>query len=96
MKDLLSKKHYCYKIHALLVKSRAYTPSIENPLFLQEDLIPPSMTVQKPQSPPSKNKGGSHYTCLIWQIKIFFVLDLKCPFCFDDFIIASPNADSVS
>ena len=54
------------------------------------------MTVQKPQSPPSKNKGGSHYTCLIWQIKIFFVLDLKCPFCFDDFIIASPNADSVS
>ena len=46
------------------MKSSAYTPSIENPLFLQENLIPPSMTVQKPQSPPSKNKGGSHYTCL--------------------------------
>ena len=32
MKGLLSKKHYCYKIHTLLMKSSAYAP----PPFLQE------------------------------------------------------------
>ena len=30
MKDLLSKEHYPYKIHTLLMKSNAYTPP---PLF---------------------------------------------------------------
>ena len=31
MNDLLSKEHYCYKIHTLLTKSTAYPPSIDNP-----------------------------------------------------------------
>ena len=33
MKKLLSKEHYCYKIHALLMKSSAYPLSIDNPLI---------------------------------------------------------------
>ena len=33
MKDLLSKEHYCYKIHTVLMKSIAYPPSIDNPLY---------------------------------------------------------------
>ena len=50
MKDLLSKEHYCYKIHTLLMKSSAYpSPSIDTsppiwatPLpFLQENCDPP-------------------------------------------------------
>ena len=31
MKDLQSKEPYCYKIHALLMKSSALHPSIDNP-----------------------------------------------------------------
>ena len=31
MKALLSKEHYCYKIHTLLMKSSAYPPLIGNP-----------------------------------------------------------------
>ena len=34
MKDMLSKEHYSYKIHTLLMKSSAYTPL----LFLQKNL----------------------------------------------------------
>ena len=34
MKDLLSKDHYCYKIHTLLMKPSAYKPpSIDNFLY---------------------------------------------------------------
>ena len=33
MEELLSKEHYCYKIDILLMKSNAYTPSIDNPLY---------------------------------------------------------------
>ena len=43
MKDLLSKEHYYYKIHTLLMKIIAYPRSIDNPYmdyppFLQENL----------------------------------------------------------
>ena len=48
MKDLLSKEHYCYKIHTLLMKSSAYllfyrhlSPDMGYPPFLQENLDPP-------------------------------------------------------
>ena len=47
MKDLLSKEHYCYKMHALALKRSAYSPSIDNtpimeyPPILQENLDPP-------------------------------------------------------
>ena len=48
MKDLQNKKHYCYKIHTLLMKSRAYPSSMDNPLiwttslpFLPENLDTP-------------------------------------------------------
>ena len=51
MKGLLSKEHYCDKIHTLLMKSIAYPHSMDNPppLFLQENLDPPSMIFQKSQ-----------------------------------------------
>ena len=32
MKDLLSKEHYYHKIHTL-IKSSAYPPFIDNPLY---------------------------------------------------------------
>ena len=35
MEDLLSKEHYCYKIHTLLMESSAYPlPSIDDPAIL--------------------------------------------------------------
>ena len=34
MKDLLSEKDFYYKIHALLMKSSAYRPSIDNALYM--------------------------------------------------------------
>ena len=49
MKDLLSKEHYCYKMHALALKRSAYSPSIDNtpimeyPPILQENLDPPPL-----------------------------------------------------
>ena len=64
MKDLLSKGHYCYKIHTLLMKSSAYLFSSDNPLplpcmdypylpqlhFYEKTLKPLSMIFQKPQT----------------------------------------------
>ena len=65
MKDLLSKEHYCYKMHALALKRSAYSPSIDNtpimeyPPILQENLDPPppSMIFQKFQPPIIKGEG---------------------------------------
>ena len=44
MKDLLSKEHYCYKIHTLPMKI----------------LIPPAIIFQKAQPPINKGKGLHH------------------------------------
>ena len=62
MKYLLSKKHYCYKTHTLLMQSSAYpSPSINNHLygltpFLQENLDPsPPMIFQKSRI---RRRGG--------------------------------------
>ena len=33
MKGLLTKKHYCYKVHTSLMTSSAYPPSVDNPLY---------------------------------------------------------------
>ena len=56
MKDLLSKEHYCHKIHTLLMKSIAYPspctdpPPTPAPPFLQENLdLPPSMIFKNPK-----------------------------------------------
>ena len=58
MKDLLSKEHYCYKIHTSLLESSAAPfyrqplPYMHYPPFLSENLDPPSlfsMIVQKSQ-----------------------------------------------
>ena len=68
MEDLLSKEHYCYKIHTLLMESGAYPlPSIDTPPYMDypphfhsKILINPPMIFQK--SKPPINKGGwSHY-----------------------------------
>ena len=47
MKNLLSKEQYCYKIHALLMKSSAYPPSVDNGSFLQENLDPTSFRIMR-------------------------------------------------
>ena len=51
MKDMLSKEHYCYKTHILLIKSSAYSLIWTTPPFLQENLDPPSTIFQKSQPP---------------------------------------------
>ena len=43
MKDLLTKKHYCYKIHTSLMTGSAYPPSVDNPLY---ELPPPPSFLQ--------------------------------------------------
>ena len=58
MKGLLSKEHYCYKIHTLM--ERCAPPSIDSsmayPSYLRENLDPPpSMIFQPPGG------LGSHY-----------------------------------
>ena len=67
MKDLLSKEHYCYKIHTILMKSSAYLLFYRQPYppiwarssFLQENFNRPPMIFQKSQQP--YKQGGSHY-----------------------------------
>ena len=34
MKEVLSKEHYCYKIHTLVMKNSAYPRFINNPLYV--------------------------------------------------------------
>lgn len=67
MKDLLSKEHYCSKIHTLLIKSKIYFPFYALPPlyrllpFLPENLypLPPSMIFHKSQT-SLKLRRGSH------------------------------------
>ena len=40
MEDLLSKEHYCHKIHTSLMESSTPSPTIDNPPILQENLDP--------------------------------------------------------
>ena len=48
MKDLLTKKHYCYKVHTSLMTSSAYPPSVDNPLYgLPHPLPPPPFLQEK-------------------------------------------------
>ena len=54
MKDLLSKEHYCYKIHTLLMKISAYPFPIDKPPLwatalplLQKNLDTPAIIFQK-------------------------------------------------
>ena len=42
MKDLLSKKHYYYKIHALLMKNKAYISFYRQPPYM--GYHPPTFT----------------------------------------------------
>ena len=46
MEDLLSKAHYCFKIHTLLMKSSVY---LSLPKCYKKTLIPPSIF---PKFPP--------------------------------------------
>ena len=80
MKDLLSKRHYCYKTHTLLMKSSAYrpapfyeqpnNPSIWTTPHFTRKLISPSLIFQKaPTNPllppiPPNGEGGVHTTVL--------------------------------
>ena len=63
MKDLLSKEHYYYKIHTVLMKSSSYLlfygqpPCMGyTPSFLQENLDPPPSLIFEKSQPPI-NKG---------------------------------------
>ena len=69
MKDLLSKEHYCYKIHTLLMKSSTYLlfyrhsntlhPYMGYLPFLPENLDPTFYDFLKIPSPPiSKGEDG--------------------------------------
>ena len=62
MEDLLSKEHYCYKIHGSLMTSSAYPPSVDNSLYgppppphsYKKNLIPPFYDFSKvPNLPPT-------------------------------------------
>ena len=48
MKDLLTKRHYCYKVHTSLMTSSAYAPSVDNPLYGLPP--PPSYPLPPPNS----------------------------------------------
>ena len=70
MKGLLSKEHYCCKIHTLLRKSIAYPffyrqPTyMDYPPFLQENLDPPFYDFSKIPT-QSINKGGMVHTIYV-------------------------------
>ena len=66
MKDLPSRKHYCYKIYIFLMKSNAYhLLCIDNPsaglprIFTRKATVPASMIFQKSQPPLLKGNGRS-------------------------------------
>ena len=67
MKDLLSKEHYCYKIHTLPMKSSAYLPFLQtNPHFHKKILILPCYDFSNIPSHPinkgwGRGEGCSHY-----------------------------------
>ena len=66
MKYLMSKEHYCYKIHALLMKS-VFPPSVDNLPnmnyphlnFYKKIMIPLLYFFNNLN--PTINKGGLHY-----------------------------------
>ena len=51
MKDLLSKEHYCYKIHTLLMKSIPYPPSSSRDNNLPMCTTPPPPVCSKYMTP---------------------------------------------
>ena len=59
MKDLLTKKHYCYKVHTSLMTSSAYPPSV-----YKKNLIPPFNDFSKIPPLRTVDKGGSHYAVI--------------------------------
>ena len=72
MKNLLTKKHYCYKIHTSLMTSSAHPPSVDNPLygltplphFYKKNLIAPFYDFSKIPPLQTVDKGGSHYAVI--------------------------------
>ena len=63
LQDLLSKEHYCYKVHTLLMKNWLPTllyPYMDYIPFLKENLASPSPSVifQKSQLPPPISQGA--------------------------------------
>ena len=78
MKDLMSKDHYCYKIHTLLMNSSASPPSIDNPSYMDS---PPVLTRKSlplfydfSKVPPSINKGGGLGFTLFVSISLLPIL----------------------
>ena len=71
MKGLLSKEHYCCKIHTLLRKSIAYPffyrqPTyMDYPPFLQENLDPPFYGFSKIPTPLKIRESGSQYVNVV-------------------------------
>ena len=92
MKDLLSKDHYCYKIHKFLMTTVLTPCSIGNPhyglypVFTRKSLPLPSpltlssMIFQKSQ--PSINRGDSRYADFIFDflfLRNFVIMSLTLP-----------------
>ena len=86
MKDLLSKDHYCYKIHTLLMKPSAYNPpSIDNflyglPPIYKKILSSLPLLLFFKNLNPTINKRKSHYVVCI--TKIYLNLFKKLPLWF--------------
>ena len=60
MKDLLSKEHYCYKIHTLLLKSSAYPLSPIWTIPILKENLEPHLSMIFQNLKPHKNKGWVH------------------------------------
>ena len=70
MKHLLSKNYYCYKIHTIPMRSRAYsTPYIDtSPIWITppnfyKKIFLPSMIFQKTLKPAENEGISAHYKC---------------------------------
>ena len=57
MKDLLSKRHFWYKIDTLLAKGSAYPPFYRHPQFYKKISSPPFYDFSKISTPPINYRG---------------------------------------
>ena len=77
MKDLMSKDHYCYKIHTLLMNSSASPPSIDNPIYMDYPRFYKkifALFYDFSKVPPSINKGGGLGFTLFVSISLLPIL----------------------
>ena len=73
MKDLLSKEHYCHKVHTLLMKSSAYPPCLPPPSLRCMDFLPLSLLYKYGKGSPCEDiLGSAHFHKIQLFLKIQF------------------------